>query len=329
MTEQTSPTPVGITDAAYHLPGPAIDIVEWASSRGVDPQLVQELLANGCRYFHEGPEHSDAELIAGAIDQLAARGARLSDVRYLVHAHTQAFSMPAPPSSLLTELVRRYGMSPRLCFSVGHIACAGVVGAMDWAARLLADDDDARYALVVTSDRVFGKAKHRIRQDAGIQSDGASAVLLAKEDLRCRVGAVSYKNFAELHEGPSNPRTTEMIGRYTWLHTKLLFEEHSQATGIPLREYGQLLPINADRHYWVQIADTLGLPDTAFFLENIRERGHACSNDFAVNLVDRGFPLLAQGRAVASCGQSNVGAYAVITLLPPSHGATAQGAGTP
>jgi hypothetical protein len=282
--------------------------------------LVEELLANGCRYFYEGPEHSDAELISGAIDQLVARqGDRIAQIRYLVHSHTQAFSMPAPPSSVLTELVQRYRLSPKLCFSVEHLACAGVVVAIERAARLLAADSEARYALVVTSDRVFGNHKHRIRQNAGIQSDGGSAILLSKEEMRCRLGAISYKNFGELHEGPSNPRTISLIGRYTWLHTKLAFEENSRATGIPLPEYGQLMPVNADRYYWVQIANALNLPESAFFLDNIRERGHACTNDFAVNLVDRGFSLLDQGKPISSCGQSNVGAYAVLTMLPLSN----------
>ncbi|WP_224360668.1 hypothetical protein [Hyalangium versicolor] len=321
MAEHSTHHEVGIADAAYNLPGPAVDIVEWAASQKVSPQLVEELLAHGCRYFYEGSEHSDAELIFGAIDTLVARhGALLSEVRYLVHAHTQAFSMPPPPSSLLTEILQRYDLAPQLCFSIEHIGCAGVVAAVDRAARLLAEDGDARYALVVTSDRVFGNAKHRIRQNAGLQSDGATAILLSKENMRCRLASISYKNFAGLHEGPSDPKTISMIARYTWLHTKLLFAEHSQATGIPLRQYGQLMPINADRHYWVQIAHALDLPESAFFLENIRMRGHACSADFAVNLVDRGFALLDQGQAVASCGQSNVGAYTVVTLLPILHG---------
>ncbi|KFE69493.1 3-oxoacyl-[acyl-carrier-protein] synthase, KASIII [Hyalangium minutum] len=293
--------------------------MEWAAARNVSSKLVEELLAHGCRYFYEGPEHSDAELISGAIDQLVARqGERISQVSYLLHAHTQPFSMPAPPSSVLTELVQRYRLSPKLCFSVEHLACAGVVVAVDRAARLLAADSEARYALVVTSDRVFGNHKHRIRQNAGIQSDGGTAILLSKEDVRCRLGAISYRNFGDLHEGPSNPRTTALIARYTWLHTKLAFEQNSRATGIPLPEYGQLMPVNADRHYWVQIANALNLPESAFFLDNIRERGHACTNDFAVNLVDRGFPLLDQGKPIASCGQSNVGAYAIVTLLPRS-----------
>lgn len=319
MSTHTLSPELGIADLAYYLPGPPVDIVPWAAQRKVAPELVEQLLASGCRFFHEGPESSDAELIGAAIDRLSPRAMQLlPEVSYLIHAHTEAFSMPAPPSSLLAELVLRFGLKPKLCFSVGHLACASVIGAIDWATRLMSADRNAAHALVVTSDRVFGKAAHRIRQDAGIQSDGASAILLSRTDLRCRLGPATFKNFPRLHDGPSHPENIELIGLYTWLHTKQLFEEHAERCGLALSSYGQVLPINADRHYWVQIAKAMKVPEELFFLENIRVRGHACCADFAVNLVDCGMDRLQRGEAVVACGQSNVGAYAALTLLPPS-----------
>lgn len=314
---------IGIGAVAYHLPGPPVDVLPWAQGENVAPELIERLLANGCRYFHEGPEHSDAELIAAAIDSLQMADANwLAGVRYLVHAHTEAFSMPAPPDSILTELVQRYDLRVSLAFSVGQIACASVISAIDTAARLLAGDAHAEYALVVTADRVFGNARHRIRQDAGIQSDGASAIVLAKQRLRCRLGPASFRNFARLHDGPTTPANIAAIGRYTWLHTKMLFQQHSAASGLPLAGYGQILPINADRQYWVQIARALQLPESRFFLDNIRERGHACCADLAVNLVDRGLALIDRGEPVLACGQSNVGAYAALCLWPVTMNAT-------
>jgi hypothetical protein len=308
---------IGIAAVAYNLPGAQIDIVQWAQRENVARELVDRLLANGCRYFYEGPEYSDAELIMGAIDTLDMADAKwFAGVRYLVHTHTQSFSMPPPPSSILSELARRYDLRLSLSFSVCQIACAGVIHAIDMAARLLADDAQAKYALVVTSDRVFGNAKHRIRQDAGIQSDGASAIVLAKEHLRCRLGQASFKHFAKLHDGPATPANRAAIARYTWLHTKMLFRDHSRASGFPLAAYGRILPINADRHYWGQIARSLQLPEELFFLDNIRERGHACSADLAVNLVDHGLELIERGQPVLACGQSNLGAHAALSFFP-------------
>lgn len=308
---------IGISDAAYSLPGPAVDIVDWAVEQKVPPQLVERLLENGCRYFHIGTDKSDADLIGAAIDQLVERNPGvLGEVRYLIHAHTEAFSMPAPPASVLSQITDRYGLQLELAFSVGHVACASVINAIAWARQLLLDDATAAHALVVTSDRVFGNARHRIRQDAGIQSDGGSAILVSRTQLRCVVGTVSVKNFAKLHEGPHTAQNAAAVSRYTWLHTKQLFQAHSDSAGITIQQHAAVLPINADREYWIQIARSIDLPEEQLFLDNIRERGHACCADFAINLVDRGFALLGDGLPVLLCGQSNVGAYATMSLLP-------------
>ncbi len=315
---------VGVAAVAYHLPGARQDLLDWAPRHEVPDEQLQALLGSGCRYFYEGPEQSDAELIAAAIERLAPpQPDWLRDVRYLIHAHTEAFSMPAPPSSILAELVGRFGLQPRLAFSVCQVACASVIQAVARAEQLLCGDADARYALVVTADRVFGNAKYRLRQRSGVQSDGGSAILLVRADagiaVQCLVGPASFKNFSRLHDGPTSPANVAAIGRYTWLHTKQLVQRHCQQSGLPLESVGRFLPINADRQYWTRIARSLRLPDERFFLDNIGARGHACCADLAINLVDVGLEHVQRGEPVIACGQSNVGAYAALTLLP-AHG---------
>jgi len=307
---------IGIRAAAYCLPGPAIDVLEWAPAQNVAPGLIERLLANGCRYFHGGTGMSDADLVANAIDHLRSQCAfDACEVAYLIHAHTQPFSVPAAPDSVLSCIVGRFGYRPKLSFSVEHLACASVVQAVDWGARLLEADQQARYALIVTADRVFGAATQRIRQDATIQSDGGSAVLLSREDVRCWLGSTVTIGFTDLHEGPSTPENVARVARYTWMQTTRLLRKLGDS-GLALSEYGVFLPINADRRYWRLIARALDLPETRFYLDNIRNRGHACCADFAVNLVDEGFARLSAGDVVAYCGQSNIGAHGVISLLP-------------
>jgi 3-oxoacyl-[acyl-carrier-protein] synthase III len=309
---------VGIVDAAYYLPGPPVDIVEWAAAQGVPPSLVEKLLANGCRYFHEMTDQKpDADLIATAVERLAQqRAAELRQVSILVHTHTQAFSMPAPPSSILSDIVRRFDLRPELCFSCGHTGCASGVAAVDWARRLLEADENAKYALVVTSDRVFGGAEYRIRQEAGIHSDSASALLLGKNDLRCVLGPATYKNYPKLHEGAVTPENSATVARTAWLHLRTLLQEHARRSGIDLSDSVSIMPGNSDGHYWVQIARAMDLPEGTVFLDNIRERGHGHSANFAINLVDHGFGLLQAGEVVVACGHSNLGAYSALTLLP-------------
>lgn len=317
-TPSTRQDLIGLVDVAHGLPGPAIDIVDWVQGQNVAPTVIDQLLENGCRYFHDGTDQSDAQLIGLAVDQLIERGLNPADVAYVIHAHTEAFSMPAPPVSVLSQLAARYGWRTRMAFSVGHLACASVGNALQWAATLLRRDPQARYALVVTSDRVFGQANHRIRQTAGIQSDGGSALLIGRDKLLAVLDHITVRNHAELFDGPSNALNAAAIARSAWVQTKQLLQAHASACELTVAEMGEILPINADRPYWLAIGKSLGLGPEHFFLDNIGHRGHACCADLAVNLVDRGLSLLAAGRRVVYCAQSNVGAYAAIGFRPLS-----------
>lgn len=311
---------IGIVAIAYELPGAAVDIVDYARAEALPDDLLERLLANGVRWFYDGSDRSDASLIGGAIDRLVAeRGtAWLREVDVLIHARSQAFSTPAAPISVVGELAASYGMNPAWRFSVEQIACAGVVQAIRWASRLLAADPALRYALVVTSDRVFGNAKHRVRQDAGVQSDGGSAILIGRSDLLCRIGSITMKTYGDLHEGPSTPTLAAALARSTCIQTRQAIAEHAAQAGQPIASYARILPVNADRHYWLQIAKGLGVGPERMFLDNIGLRGHACSNDLAINLVDAGLAEIRRGGAVLYCGQSNLGVYAQVTFAPPT-----------
>lgn len=308
---------IGIAAAAYHLPGNPIDVTEWGPQAGATPELIATLLSNDCRYFFDDPATSDVDSIAASIDKLTVDDPDWqSHVRYLVHAHTQNFSMPGPPSSILTGLAARYTLNLKLCFSVAHLACASMINGISLAAQLLQKDPEARYALIVSSDRTFGGATYRLRPPGCIQSDGSSAIVLSKEKMRCRLGHATMRNYAQLHEGPGNPATIAATARLTCFHSMQLLQAHSQETGIALKDYGQILPVNADKHYWVKIATGLQLDESHFFFDNIPKLGHANCADLAINLIDRGFPLLEQGKSVVAFGQSNVGAHAALTLIP-------------
>jgi 3-Oxoacyl-[acyl-carrier-protein (ACP)] synthase III len=307
---------IGICAASAFLPGDPVDVLAWASKQGVGSELVAELLSNKCRYFHEGSTESDVELIEAALDRLEGPIGWQYRVGYIVHAHTQAFSMPAPPESILADLCRRRGFKPVLAFSVSSLACASLISALDSAVRCLNADPKVDYALVVTSDRVFGGARFRIRGAACIQSDGASAILLGRTNLRCQLGSMNFVNFTPLHEGPSTPagaaRMTHFLGR----HTVALLRLHEEITGQPIRSIDEILPTNADYPAWREVIQELHLDETKVFFENIAAHGHACCSDFAVNLVDHGFARLDKGHHLLAAGTSNIGAFAALSLHP-------------
>lgn len=315
LARSASSESMGIVGAGYHLPGEAVDLCEWGPRMGVADARIERLIGNGCRYFHSAKVESDADIVVAAVDRvLRESSVKASAIAYVVHARTQNFSMPAAPHSLLAEVCARTGMAPRLAFSISHLACASIIAAVDTAVRLLQSDPSASHALVTSSDRVFGKADHRLRQDSGIQSDGGSAILLGRRDVRSWIRTIALRTYPKLHTGPSTPTMGRLIGSAAWAHTAELLDELGGGAGDGLQQVDALLPTNADIPYWRTVLEARRARPGILFEENARLRGHACCADLAVNLADEGLQRADQGDRVMCFSQSNVGAYGYIVL---------------
>ncbi|WOB47942.1 hypothetical protein NYR97_11620 [Xanthomonas hydrangeae] len=307
--------PLGIVDAAYHLPGKPNDLCTWGPRMGVDDARIERLLGNGCRYFHSAQIESDADMVVAATSRLLQQSAvDPRCIAYVIHARTQNFSMPAAPHSLLGEVCARTGMAPKLAFAVSHLACASIIAALDTAARLLQGDPSASHCLVTSSDRVFGNADHRLRQDSGIQSDGGSAILIARTQVRSWIKTIALRTYPKLHPGPSTPTMGRLIGSAAWAHTGEVLDGLDGDSDGGLDLVDALLPTNADMPYWRALLQARHAPTEILFEDNARLRGHACCADLAINLADEGLRRSEQGQRVMCFSQSNVGAYGYLML---------------
>lgn len=312
----SKPHQIGIASAAAFLPGAAIEIDQWAVEQKVPLKDIDNLKKNGCRLFYAANGESDVDLIENALENLDAPPNWQAKVGYLIHAHTQPFSIPAPPGSVLTTLCHRWNLRPSLAYSISHLACASVISAVDSAVKCLQNDRSNKTALIVTSDRVFGGAPYRLRGASCIQSDGASAILIGRDDLKCILGHFSFKSYTQLHEGPSTPILAAMMGHFLGRHTVGHLEAHVAESNIPLTAIDEILPTNADMEAWEEASAALNLSRNQIFYDNIGLKGHACCADLAMNLADRGFTQLQLGRKLLAVGTSNIGAFASINLLP-------------
>ncbi|MDK2125937.1 ketoacyl-ACP synthase III family protein [Parachitinimonas caeni] len=315
--------PYGIIAADYYLPGTPVDVRDWAPLLGVAPELVQALISNGCRYFHMGEGESDLSLSMAAFERLLKRaGIAAREVDYLIHANTQPFSIPEPPRSVVAELAAAFDLQPKLAFGITHLGCASVFAAIEAACALLQSDPDAHYVAIVTADRVFDEP-FRLRKDQGIQSDGSSALLIGRGEGLGRLASLCLRYFPKLDGGPASPQFEALHGTFNWAYTKTATAEALQQARLTMRDIGIFLPTNSEAPLWLSLGRSLGAEDHQMFTENTRRRGHACCANLAINLVDAGFEHLAAGHPVLAAAQSNNGAYAAFTLLPP--GATAEG----
>lgn len=309
---------IGIRDAAYFLPGPPVDVVKWGPEQGVSEELICRLIANRCRYFYMSNDFSDADLACLAIDQLfISSQIKPKEVDFLIYAHTQPFSGPAAPHSIVSEICVRSAIQPLNAFAFEHLGCATVVHAVSWGHRLLRQYPYARNVVVVTSDRVFGDVPWRIRQDACIQSDGGSAILLSREKVKGVMQNFVFDNLVQLHQGPFHGENEKLVKRTCWPQTRKLLTKCAKVAGMPIQNIGKILPINADWPIWRIVSRGLQISEDLFFTDNFTLKGHACSNDLAINLCDIGFKILADKKTILSFGQSNIGAQAALLIIPP------------
>ncbi|NRA64248.1 MAG: hypothetical protein HRU19_07160 [Pseudobacteriovorax sp.] len=311
--------PIGIIDAEYFLPGDAIDISTWGRVHGVEQKRIEALKRNGCRYFYDGTDYSDSSLVNESVARLwkkLPKSIKVEEIGLIVHARTQVFSIPAPPISILQNLKNTFQFQPDFDMSICQLACASVYKAMEIGIRYLENPDARPYVLVVTSDRVFGSASHRIRQSGGIQSDGAAAVLLGRKFLKSILVAPKFYFDSRLHRGPLYEDNSKLIAQTCWRDSANLIKEYLDLHPSIDKERLKVLPINADLTLWKIILKTLKMPESQLFSENIYRRGHACSNDFIINLSDIGLANLEKGNPVLSFGQSNLGVQGCLVNLP-------------
>ncbi|SMF37455.1 hypothetical protein [Pseudobacteriovorax antillogorgiicola] len=307
---------IGIVDGAYCLPGSAQDIKKWGPKVGVSQDRVKRLISNGCKHFHISSDESDSDLVVRAIESLWDKLPFVidtKDISFIIHARTQPFSIPAPPESLLSHVKRRFGFDPLLDLSLSQLACASVMKAIEISLSMLTSNPEASYALVLTSDRVFGEAEYRLRQDGGIQSDGGGALLLGRKNVKAWIAPPMFRYRSKLHLGPLAPGNAQIIAQTCWKDSRDLILQ-----SIDTYQLGptDILPINADLSLWQLIIKSLAWNTDRLFAGNIKRRGHACSNDFIINMVDYGFERITENCPILSFGQSNLGTQACMISYP-------------
>ncbi|TOY82681.1 3-oxoacyl-ACP synthase [Burkholderia pseudomallei] len=308
---------IGIDAAAYELPDAAIEIGAWAARHAWPRAQVDAILESGCRFFHAAPQTSEVELASRAIGALVdSTGIAPSSIDLMVHVHTQTFSMPAPPRSLLYEVAHAHGIRPLWSGSIAQLNCASIAAAIRMIDALFYAYPQAQSALVVSADRAYDEAT-RLRQFSGIQGDGAGCLLVTRNSRRNRVGGVALHNHAAWYPGSDSANAVERAMISTeWLHTHRIVDAACALTGRPIAHYERILPINTDLRGWHALCRALRVPAERLFGANVARCGHVCCSDFAINLADDGLAALDAGRHGMGVMQSNVGAFAAVALHP-------------
>jgi len=309
---------LGVDAAAYELPGEQVDLLEWANEHAPPQPQVDAIIESGSRYFFVAPDTGEVELATRAVGKLAdAKAFAPGDIGAVIHVHTQPYSAPAAPRSLPLEIARAFGIRPLWAGAMTHLKCVSTTAGLHVLRGLMDSFPQLDAGLIVSVDRVYGE-KYRLRQMGGIQSDGAACMLVTRNSTRNRIGGVAVQNYApRWYRGPDAvAKVEDEIISYEYLYASRILGEAVRASGVPLADYGRLLPHNSDVRGWTSLCRAMRIPETKLFIDNIRRVAHACCSDLAINLVDDGFAALARREHVAAVQLSNMGAFGAVTLHP-------------
>jgi 3-oxoacyl-[acyl-carrier-protein] synthase III len=318
----TAATPfwLGVDAAAYELPGDKIDLRAWATEFEPPAQQVDAIIESGSRYFHVAPDIGEVELAVRAVAKLAdAKRFASGDIGAVIHVHTQPYSVPSAPRSLPLEIASAFGIRPLWAGSIAHLKCVSTTAGLAMLRALMTTYPQLNAGLIVSVDRVYGE-KYRLRQMGGIQCDGAACLLVTRNSTRNRIGGIAVQNYApKWYRGPDAvAKVEEEIISYEYLYASRILREAVRASGVPLSEFGRLLPHNSDVRGWRSLCRAMRIPEDRLFIDNIGRVAHACCSDFAINLVDEGFAALERREHIVAVQLSNMGAFGAITLHPPA-----------
>ena len=310
----------GVDAAEYELPGEPVDVLAWARENAASEKQVDAIVASGSRYFHVAPDVGEVDLARRAVGKMVDAGRFApSDIGAVIHVHTQPYSAPPAPRSLPLEVASAFGIRPMWAASISQLKCVSTTAGLEAMNALMTAYPQLNAGLIVSVDRVYGE-NYRLRQMSGIQCDGAACLLVTRNSTKNRIGGVAIRNFApKWYRGSDAVAQVEQeMMSYEYLHTSRVMTEAVKASGVPLADYGCLLPHNADVRGWTSLCRAMRIDREKLFIENIFRRAHACCSDFAINLVDAGFAALERGQHVLAAMQSNMGAFGAVTVHPVS-----------
>jgi 3-oxoacyl-[acyl-carrier-protein] synthase-3 len=247
------------------------------------------------------------DLLLAATGKLDGLRGNEQRVRYVLHARSFPVVVPFPVNPV-HELCRRIGLDHALAFTVTQHACASGLLAIDMAGRLLAADPQPdALALVLAGEKAFTRDA-RLVPETSINSEGASACLVAASGPRDRVLAYAANLRGEFDDELS-PDPAQFQREYQNLLGDALLAAVDQA-GLKLSEIDVVLPHNVNTLVWRRLCRRIGFPVERVVLDNVPKVGHTfCADAFVNYQTARERGLLRPGsRYVAAVGGAGLGA---------------------
>ncbi|MET0383289.1 MAG: 3-oxoacyl-[acyl-carrier-protein] synthase III C-terminal domain-containing protein [Burkholderiaceae bacterium] len=280
----------GIAAGAAFLPPQRRTLDDWAARVGAPARgLLPSMKANGLSNYHVAPDMSIEDLCAAAVERLldALPAGAAGAIDLVLYCHTNATSVMAPPASLPSTLIGRFGMRRATGHSISQQNCASIVCALRLLRTILWRRPWVNDVLIVSGDKVFGETSRNV-SDYAIQSDGALALLIRRDAPRNRVGHISYNIDGRYYRGSAKgPELAKRYGLNYAFSAHRAIAQVIDRSGWTAADVDAVLPMNANLTAFSKVIELLGVPMDRLHSRNIGATGHIFCCDPFLNFLDR------------------------------------------
>lgn len=274
----------GLTTTAYALGDIRETIYAWCESHQQTEGLADALRRNGSLNVWRSQETSQLDLASLAVSSLLKQAdLKPSAIDLLIVCHTSPTNTLPAPLSFVGEIKHRIGANRALGFSIGQQQCVSSVHALYTANVLFQSRPEIHAAVILCADTLNREALRPIG-DAGIQSDGASAIMLQR-GRGSPVAAIHTYNHAKPTQGILPSGEYENDPNYLWALITLI-RNIAKKTGIRPEDFTSILPHNVNLPAWNQALKALRIPPHKLFSANFPRTGHVFGSDIAINIAD-------------------------------------------
>ncbi|MEU4180561.1 ketoacyl-ACP synthase III family protein [Streptomyces sp. NPDC026589] len=300
-----------------HLPDRRVAIETLSGALGLSrAKLSLFRKVHGLHTLHQDPGASLFDLLLPAARRVVASLDDPRRIRFVIYAHAIHEVAPAGFDAA-TVLRDALGLGHAEAFALSQQNCAGGLGAVEVASRLLADGDPADRTLLVIGDKPHSPLIQKVPNTA-LMGEGAAACLIAASGPGDPVLSHVSRTLGEYAQLISlSPEEAALYGKAYAPVLADVMRGAVREAGLALDDIDLVIPHNVNMMAWRNTIGELGITPDRVFLENIPRYSHCFAADPFVNYTT----LLATGRLVAGRHylMAGVGAGATFTALALTH----------
>lgn len=280
--------PVGIEATAYHVPESALSVEDWCRSHGHPPEKAASIRKHGGAMVRIADEPLE-QLVYRAVERLADTGhLDPTDIGLVLYAHTTQLSVPKPPRNMSALVMRRFGLNRAFGCSISEQNCVSVFMAIRIGRAMLLRRPELGSVLIVAGD-VIPNENYRESDEVGLNSDGASALILRIHPSRNHILDMANHTecaFADRIFSDGDAQRKLKGTQALYLSAERMIKELLAAHKLTLDEIPVILPHNLNLSMWRSLIRFLRGKPEQLYAANFDGKGHALCNDLIINLTD-------------------------------------------